>query len=151
MTDVNDFLTGSSSPAISWKDATPGAVVTGKVITSEVVAVRDMQGAIKRWEDGNEQKQLCVTLHNAEWADPDNPDGERRLFAKGSKKAESKSMLAAVIEALRKVDAKLEAGGTLTVRYLGEGEPSQRGFNPPKQFAAKYEKPAFDPSDEEPW
>jgi hypothetical protein len=151
MTDVNDFLTGSGAPSISWKDATPGTVITGKVVTSEVTQQRDMDGNPKTWDDGNPMKQLVITLHNPDWADGDNPDGSRRLFAKGSRKPESKSMLAAVIEALRKADAKLEPGGTLTVRYLGEGEQTKRGFAAPKQYAAKYEKPAFDPDEEEPW
>ncbi len=29
-------------------------------------------------------------------------------------------------------------GGTLTVKYTGDGTPSQKGFNPPKQFTAQY-------------
>ena len=32
-------------------------------------------------------------------------------------------------------------GGTLTVKYTGDGTPSQKGFNAPKQYAATY-KPA---------
>lgn len=151
MTDVNDFLIGSSAPSISWKDVPNGHTVTGTVVTSEVAQQRDLDGNPKTWEDGNPMKQLVVTLHNDEWADAENPDGNRRLFAKGSRKPESKSMLAAIIEALRKADAKLDQGGTLTVRYLGEGEVTRKGFNAPKQYAAKYEKPAFDPTDEEPW
>lgn len=30
-------------------------------------------------------------------------------------------------------------GGTLAVKYTGDGEATQRGWNPPKQFAAQYE------------
>jgi hypothetical protein len=147
--DVNDFLNGgSSAPSISWVGVPEGHTISGTVVRSEVTAQRDINtGNVKTWDDGNPMKQLVVTLSNKEWADPENPDGERRLFAKGSRKPESKSMLAAISEALKKAGAKLEAGGTLTIKYLGEGEVTKRGFNAPKLYAAKYDKPAFNPDE----
>ncbi len=43
-------------------------------------------------------------------------------------------------------------GGTLAVKYVSDGEPTAAGFNPPKQYAARFEAPAAvdDLPDDEP-
>jgi hypothetical protein len=51
-------------------------------------------------------------------------------------------MFAALRDTLQAAQAPtLEEGATLTVKYTGEGTPSQRGFNPPKLFAVTYTAP----------
>ena len=133
-TSVSDFLNRTGAPAAKFD--TVGKVVEGVVEAAEVTDQTDIStGEVKRWPDGNPRKQLVITIATDE-RDPENPDddGRRRIFAKGN-------MLTAVKEAIRKSGGQLEVGGKVKVRYEGDGEATQRGFNPPKLFKAKYEPP----------
>lgn len=59
-------------------------------------------------------------------------DGSRTLYVKGW-------MTGAIGDALRKANAKEPAiGGTLSITYTGDGQPSRPGFNGPKQYSATY-------------
>jgi hypothetical protein len=82
--------------------------------------------------------QLVVALQTAEKAEADD-DGIRKVYVKGSKDPASKSLHAAVAQAAK---TGLDIGGTLTVTYTGDGEPSRRGYTAPKQYTASYAGPA---------
>jgi hypothetical protein len=147
-TDIDDFLFGGGgSPAAKFP--APGATVKGTVIRATVQQARDLDNKPKFWDDGNPVKQLVVWLQTEERnPEIEDDDGIRRIFAGGSVKAESKSMRAAIMEALRKAGsggrpARLEPGGTLAVRYVGDGprNPQRPALNPPKQYVAQYEPP----------
>jgi hypothetical protein len=47
-------------------------------------------------------------------------------------------MRSAIAKALGKVKLSEAIGGILAIKYTGDGEPTQRGFNAPKLFAAKF-------------
>ena len=66
------------------------------------------------------------------------------MYLKGSRKPESKSSLSAVIAAVQKSTGgtNIESGGTLTLTYTGDGQPSRRGWNAPKQYEASYTPPS---------
>lgn len=131
MSDVNDFLLSTGVPAAKFP--TVGTTLRGTVLDARVEQQRDFAtGEPKTFEDGNPVQQLVVTLSTDERdAEIDGDDGTRRLYCRGQ-------MLAALRTALRKANARLEAGGTLVVRYVGDGEPSKRGYNPPKLYEAAY-------------
>jgi hypothetical protein len=66
---------------------------------------------------------------------PDD-DGVRRIFAKGG-------MLTAVRDAIRKTGHTGDfVGGTLAVKYSGNGTAKQAGFNPPKEYQAIFTPPS---------
>jgi hypothetical protein len=147
--EANDFLMGSAVP--SAKFPVVGTTVTG-VITEDpaVVDQKDLDGNVKTWDNGDPQKMLVVTLQTAD-RDPEitDDDGMRKLYVKGSKNPESKSMTAALSAAVKKARAKgLEIGGKVTVTYVGDGKQDKKGFNPPKQFEAVYEAPSVAASGE---
>jgi hypothetical protein len=129
---VNDFLMGSGVPSAKFE--TPGTTVTGKIVrTPEVQQQRDINtGSPKFWDDGTPQKQIVVQLQTT-LRDPQIPDddGVRAVYIRGQ-------MLTAVRQAVRSSGAQLETGGTLTITYTGDGEPSKRGYNPPKLYSATY-------------
>lgn len=129
------FLLGGG--AKSAKFPSIGTVVGG-VITDEptVQQQKDItSGAPKFWDDGNPMMQLVVKVQTDEREDADD-DGVRAIYIKGQMKA-------AVAEAVRKAGAKsLEVGGKLRVAYTGDGEAKTKGFTPPKQYQAQYEKPS---------
>jgi hypothetical protein len=133
MTDANDFLMGGG--VSSAKFPTVGTTVTGVICRPpEVQQQTDITtGAPKFWDDGKPRQQLQVQLQTEE-RDPevDNDDGIRAVYVKAQ-------MQKAVREAVKRSGAKgLEIGGTLTVTYIGDGVPTQRGMSAPKQYSAVY-------------
>lgn len=131
---ADDFLMGGGG-APTAKFPTIGTSVGGRITEKPTVQQqRDIQtGEAKFWGDGNPMMQLVVTVQTNQ-IDPTitDDDGRRRLFIKGQLKN-------AVQDAVRAVGGSgLEVGGILTVTYVRDGEVKQRGFNPPKQYDAKY-------------
>ncbi|MFB7219374.1 hypothetical protein [Streptomyces sp. NPDC056227] len=130
--NANDFLMGGGgAPSASFP--TPGTKIGGTITEQPTVQQqRDLDGKPKFWDDGNPQMQLVVTIQT-EQRDPsiEDDDGRRRLFVKGQMKN-------AVADAVRAAGAPgLQVGGTLDVAYTHDGVP-KRGFNAPKQYAARY-------------
>lgn len=125
---------------------TVGAQVTGRIVDLEEVQQTNMDdGQPSFWPDGKPRMMYRVTLATTlrDSGDPAD-DGRRSVYLRGSVKPESQSSLAAVIAAVRAATGgtDIKVGGTLTLQYVGDGQASQRGFNPPKQYAAAYEPPA---------
>jgi len=125
-----------------------GDSVSGKVLQLAEVQQTDMEtGKPAFWEDGRPKMMYRVTLATA-LRDPADPadNGERSVYLRGSKKSESRSSLAAVLDAVRQATGgtSLQPNGTLTLTYTGDGEPSRRGYNAPKQYAAQYQAPAME-------
>lgn len=131
---ADDFLMGGGG-APSAKFPTPGTSLSGRITERPTVEQqRDIKdGTPKFWSDGNPMNQLVITLQT-EQRDPalEEDDGRRRLFVKGQLKN-------AVADAVRTAGARgLEVGGILTVTYTHDGQATQRGFSPPKQYTASY-------------
>lgn len=133
-TDPNDLLLGAGLP--SCKFPTFGTTVKGTVLHSEVAQQTDINGNKLTWDNGEPRTQVVITLQTDE-RDPAvaDDDGRRKLYCKPQ-------MQRAIGAALRAVDAKLEPGGTLAVRYESDALPKQKGHNGEKQFSAQYRPPA---------
>jgi len=132
--DANSFLMGGGG-APTAKFPTPGTTIGGRITEPpKVEQQRDIKtGEQKFWSNGDPMMQMVVTIQTDQ-RDPglEDDDGRRRIFVKGQMKN-------AVADAVRAAGARgLEVGGTLHVRYTHDGEATQRGFSPPKQYAAKY-------------
>lgn len=138
LTDANSFLMQGGVPAAKFES--PGDAVKGIVEAAEVTQQTDIKtGQPKTWDNGDPMMQLVVTLQT-DLDDGDDDDGRRKLYLRGSK---PDSSLGAVKGAIRDAKAKgLEVGGELVLQYTGDGQPTQRGFNPPKLYRAKYTAPA---------
>ena len=136
--NVNDFLTASGAPGVSFPDI--GDTVKGTVLSSEVWQQTKLEdGSLLYWDDEKTRPrlQLVVTLDVGDAGDSDT--SERRLFAKGE-------MLKAIKQAVKDGGGALTNGGELTVRYTGDGEQKVKGYNPPKLYKAKYTPPAAAPA-----
>lgn len=142
--DPDTFLMGSKSRSAKFESI--GDIVQGTIATiPEVTQQTDLEtGKPVTWDDGNPKMQLVVTLQtDLRDIDDEDDDGIRKLYVKGSKKPESKSLHAAVLAAVLTTGAKgLEVGGKLAVKYTGNGVSKTRGFNPPKQYTATYQPAA---------
>lgn len=142
--DTNDFLFGGSGKAFKWENM--GDVCVGIIESCEVQQQTSMEDNTPlTWADGSPRMQLVITLQT-EYRDDDEDDGIRRLFAKGGKwetaQGSGTSMKDAIADAVRKAGAKsLDSGAKLTVGFTGLGKSRNRGYQAPKLFQAKYEKP----------
>ena len=123
-----------------------GASVTGQVTGMEEVQQTDMQsGEPAFWSNGQPKLMYRVDLATQLSEGPDD-DGKRSIYLKGSRKRDSGSSLAAVLEAVRSATGSttIAVGGTLTLTYSGDGEQTHRGYNPPKLYTAQYVAPSME-------
>lgn len=138
--DPNDWLLASGVRSASLKNV--GDNVVGHIMRQpELQQQRDINtGAPKTWNDGNPMMQVRVVLMTEERDASDPEDtGERAIYVKGN-------MQKAVALAVRQAGATgLEVGGKLMITYTGDGAVTQRGFNPPKLYTAKYRSPEPQP------
>jgi hypothetical protein len=123
-----------------------GASVTGKVAGMEEVQQTDMQsGEPAFWSNGQPKIMYRLDLQTDLGDGPDD-DGKRSVYLKGSRKRDSGSSLAAVLEAVRSATGStaIAVGGTLTLTYAADGEQTHRGYNPPKLYTAQYSAPSME-------
>lgn len=123
-----------------------GDSITGQIADLEEVQQTNMDDNTPAvWADGKPKMMYRVTLKTALRSGEDpNDDGTRSVYLRGSKKADSKSSLAAVLGAVKAATGgtDLKVGGTLSLTYASDGIASQRGWNPPKQYTATYAAPS---------
>ena len=142
-----DQLLGGGVPSAAFLRI--GDVVRG-FITEEpqTQQQRDMDtNELKFWKDGNPMVQVRVVVQTDQ-VDPEieGDDGLRAHYLSSRK-------LKAVREALREAkSARLEIGGELIIKFESEDPPTRKGFNPPKNYRAKYVPPAKNETDnDDPW
>lgn len=133
ITDPNDFLLASGVP--SFKFEQHGDTAKGTIVSLEMQQQRDFTTqAPMFWDDGRPRMQLRIVLAT-DTHDNDDDNGHRAIYVKGN-------MQQAVRDAIKTAGvAKIEVGGTLAVKYTGDGEPPKRGLHAPKEYKAKYEPP----------
>ncbi len=129
----NFFDSGSASCRFS----NIGDVHQGKVLAFEETQQRDIKTkAPAVWPDGNPKMMLVITLQTAERDEAiDDDNGERRLYVN-----KPSGMFAAIKTAIGK--QTFAVGGQLAVKYTGNGKSKSPGFNPPKEYVAKYTAPS---------
>lgn len=132
--NVNDFLLAGGVPSAKFPNV--GTLVKGVVVSSEVTQQTTLDGTPKTFDNGDPMRQVVITLQTDE-RDPsiDGDDGQRKLYVKSQ-------MTAAVREALRNADAKLEVGGVLAVKFDSEEPNKKAGLSPKKVYVAQYKPPA---------
>ena len=136
-----DLASGGSA---SFPFQNIGDSVTGKILNLEELQQTDLQtGEVKTFTNGQPMVMYRVELQT-NLRDGEMDDGVRSVYLKGSKKAESQSSLAAVLQAVLTATgrAALTVGGTLTLPYVGDGMAKGRGFSAPKQYSAQYAAPS---------
>jgi hypothetical protein len=130
------FDTPDKKPAVSWKSAKVGTVVTGTV-TEEPTEVqsRDFStGELEFWDKNETQPKMNVVVGL-------NIDGDELNLWMGKPSA----LFAAVREALKAAAGEgekalsIRKSGTLKVKYTGDKKTGKG--SPARQFKAKYEPP----------
>jgi hypothetical protein len=123
------FLTGGGG-APAAKFPVPNTTVTGTIVGDiELMQQREFgTGAPLAWPDGKPKMQLVITLKT--------PTGEQRVFVKG----QMRTAIAAAVKGAGRT--QLDPGGSLSVTYVGNGEPARPGISGAKQYSAVYAPPA---------
>jgi hypothetical protein len=129
------FADGSgNSPALSFKDAPIGTTYTGTVVSApRMVQARDYEtGNPATWSDGNPKMTVVVNIEVG--------GEERSLWA-----PKPSAMFRALADAQKQAKARIEPGGSLSVKFVEE-KPNAKNprLNPQKIYAAKYVPPAAD-------
>lgn len=136
---ISDLL--NSGGGKTFKFDTPGATISGTVVSAEVVQKRNFDtNEAEFWSDGKPVQQIRITLSTT-LRDPADPEdtGERSVYVKGW--GDQLRTLRAAIRAAGADD--VTAGGTFTATYTHDGElpPGKRGF-PPKVYEYAYRAPS---------
>lgn len=132
-----DALALLESGGKTAKFPTVNTTVKGKVVAAKSQQATEYgTGKPKTYDNGDPVMEVVITLQTDE-RDPDDAtdDGRRTLYASGRMKK-------AISEAIQRSGQKLAEGGTLAVKYTGDGEPKSPGMNPPKLYRAEYQPPA---------
>jgi hypothetical protein len=150
--EVTGFLFGGEGNAAKFEEL--GDKVTGKITNCVMAQQTSMDDNTPlTWSDGRPRMQLVITLATDD-RNGDDDDGARRVYAKGGNyevaTGSGTSMKDAIASAVKASGKRtLEEGGTLTVAYTGEGKRTNRGYNAPKLYKAKYEPPRASISEED--
>ncbi len=143
-----DMLNLAGNGGNSFRFDQPGATVTGQILDMSEEQQTDLQtGEPKTFSNGQPMTMFRVELLTDERDPGDQFDeGKRSIYLKGSRASESRSSMAAVLDAVKKAtgSTNLAAGGILTLTYTGDGVAKNRGFNAPKLYEASYVAPQMD-------
>ena len=134
--EAMDFLMSAGVPTASFNGPI-GTTHRGEILAMEKRQQRDLDtNEPAFWEDGQPKWEIVFTIDTGV-IDPsiENDDGVRKLYAKGQ-------MLNAIRSAVKASGYRGDmVGGTLAVKYAADGPQKKRGFNPPKQYRAKFDPP----------
>ncbi len=132
--DALDYLMSAGVPSAKFPEV--GTVVKGRIRAYEKTQQRNIDGDLKVWDDGSPMWQIVFTVETDERdAEVEHDDGTRKIYAKAG-------MLTAIREAVRAAGHQGDlVGGTLAVKYVKDGPIKQRGYNPPKEYAASFTAP----------
>lgn len=135
MGDEDAFMGGGSK---TFPFDTVGDEVTGRILSIQQRQQTDMKtNEPAFWGDGKPKMMFTITLQTKIREDEDD-DGVRTINVRWKSQE-------AVQKAVKMAGAKKpEIGGILTMKFTGEGVPSQKGFSKPKFWSAQYVPP--DPS-----
>lgn len=121
--DTDPFQSGGDSLP-GFKFTTVGDKLTGQIIEARQVPDRDLDGTVRKWNDGTERTVWVFDV------DTDN-DGvaDHSLWVRGN-------MFTAIREAL-KAAGVATVGAVVQVEHHALGTPPQKGYSAPKLFTAK--------------
>lgn len=135
---VSSFLT-EGGPAVKLE---VGETFEGQVLSITEMDDRKPDGEVVTWKDGSPRKVWVFNIK------PDGDDDIQSLWVRGN-------LVKVIRTAAREAKVAALEGCTLKVQRLEDGQPTQRGFNPPKLYRAKVTpgrlpETAFMADDEEP-
>jgi len=141
LSDLKQLLAESKSlPSAFRKDHPIGTVWAGVVQSVEVRQVRDDDGNVETWDNGDPKQQVVVAI-KTDQRDPERPndDGVRGIYIKWWK--EQRKALRECLEAAGVDD--IEPGGLFAAKYVGDGaQPQNKMLSPAKLMQYEYKPPS---------
>ena len=136
MSTTDEFLAGSGAKAFAFGDV--GDTISGTVTAVDKRQMKEYDSErLEVWPDGAPKFTWIFQL--------DTADGPQAIYVRGN-------MFTAVRSAAAEAGISEMIGAKLSVRFDSLGEPSKKGFHPPKLFKAKWEPaPAASASAEDLW
>jgi hypothetical protein len=121
----DDFMGGETLPAFRFADV--GDTIRGQLINVTKLEDKSPDGTVKKWADGSPMHVFVFDLD-------ENMDGKAdwAVWVRGN-------MVTAVREAMRTAGLKPSDRPILTIKHTELGEPTKKGYSPPKLFRAKAE------------
>ena len=123
---MDDFITGGDSlPAFKFTDV--GDTVTGVVRNVTKLEDRAPDGTAKTWSNGDPMHVFVFDLDTT-----GNGTADVAVWARGN-------MVKALREAFNTAGLKPSDHPKVTIKHHELGEPTRKGYHPPKLFKAKAE------------
>lgn len=123
---MDEFMTQNDSlPAFRFADI--GDTVTGAIRNVTKLEDRTPDGTPKTWSNGDPMHVFVFDLDTTGTGAADTC-----IWVRGN-------MVKAIRDALAAANLKPADQPQLTVKYSGNGEPTRKGYHPPKLFKAKAE------------
>jgi len=123
MTTTDPFLAGGDSlPGVKF--ANVGDTITGQIIEARQVPDRDLEGNVRKWDNGDDRTVWVFDL------DTDS-DGaaDQSLWVRGN-------MFTAIKAALIEAGVSTQ-GAVVKVTHHALGDPPKKGYHAPKLFECK--------------
>jgi hypothetical protein len=148
--DMNDpFYGGEKTPSLSWKDVPVGTVFVCEIQEpAKLLQSRDFTtNEPAYWDDAKQNPVMSAVLNVQVMAGPHSVGEARSIWAQVPS-----NLFVALKEAQKTAGAPFAPGGLLRLEFTGEKPHEKKGFNPIKQYSAKYkppvEQPGADPFDD---
>ena len=129
MNDIDDFTSGGTSlPAVKFNEI--GDTISGQIVDGRKLEDRAPDGTVKTWSNGDPMHVYVFDLDT----DGDG-SADHSLWVRGN-------LVKVLRQALADAGVKPSDNPKITVKFSELGEPSRKGYSPPKLFKAKAEKVA---------
>lgn len=128
--EVNDMLEGGGPPAVKLEKV--GDSIVGTVVDAVVRQEREPNGKPKYYDDGNERKEIVITMATDERDDDvEDDDGTRRWFCRGIS-------IKRLREARQNADGlKIEPGVKVAIVRVDDIAPKVKGHSPTFDYDVK--------------
>ena len=123
------------SPSLSWKDLPIGSEFTLKVLEpAKLLQGRNYDTNLPDyWDGAHTEPKMSAVINVRVLAGPHSVGEDRSVWAQ-----KPSSLYVAIADAQRLAATRIDAGGTLVLRFAGEKPHEDRKKHAIKQYAAKY-------------
>ncbi|HEX6827106.1 MAG TPA: hypothetical protein VF077_12385 [Nitrospiraceae bacterium] len=135
---IDPFEGGERLPSLSWKNlpvhSTFRLTVLERAKALQSVDFESQKPAF--WDEEKTNPKMCAVLNVRVEEGPHSVGELRSIWAQIPS-----NLFVALRDAQKAAGAKFDEHGTLHLRFVGEQPHEKKGYNPIKQYAAKYTPP----------
>lgn len=138
---LDPFAGGEKSPSLSWRGLPIGSAFTLRVLEpAKLLQSRDFTTQeLAFWDEAKTQPKMAAVVNVEVLRGPHSVGEKRSVWAQ-----RPSAIFTAIADAQSESRAKIDAGGILHLRFVGETKHQDPRMNPIKNYQAKYEPPVVD-------